>query len=85
MWISESESAWFWMSVFRNTTGQLCIVHQIRNSCKFVVWKDKKEFSRDLKCIYIANNLEQAVDALDTLEDKWGNKYYYAIKSWRDK
>lgn len=114
MWISESESASFWMSVFtdiksrgvndiliactdnlkgiqaaikavfRNTTGQLCIVHQIRNSCKFVVWKDKKEFSQDLKCIYTANNLEQAVDALDALEDKWGHKYYYAIKSWRD-
>ncbi len=71
-------------AVFRNTTGQLCIVHQIRNSCKFVVWKDKKEFLQDLKCIYTANNLEQAVDALDALENKWGHKYYYAIKSWRD-
>src|SRR6185503_13853090 len=44
--------------VFPQTVTQLCIVHQIRNSCKFVVWKDRKEFCKDLKIIYTTNNIE---------------------------
>ena len=69
--------------VFPNTVTQLCIVHQIRNSCKFVVWKDRKEFCSDLKAIYGATNEDSAQDALKTMDNKWGAKYKYAIQSWQ--
>jgi len=70
--------------VFPNAITQLCIVHQIRNSCKFVVWKDRKEFCSDLKNIYTATNIEFAENALSEMERKWGSKYKYAILSWRN-
>ena len=70
-------------AVFPESTKQICIVHQIRNSCKYVVWKDRKEFSADMKHIYDAPNREVAGQALNDLEQKWGSKYGYAIKSWR--
>jgi transposase-like protein len=70
-------------SVFPDATKQVCIVHQIRNSCKFVGWKERKEFSGDMKDIYNAPNREAAELALNTLDQKWGSKYGYAIKSWR--
>ena len=69
-------------AVFPETITQLCIVHQIRNSCKFVVWKDRREFCIDLKTIYTAINREVAYDALQYCKEKWGSKYKYAIKSW---
>lgn len=114
MWISETESASFWMNVltdlkargvediliactdnlagirqainavFPETVCQLCVVHQIRNSSRYVVWKERKEFIADLKLVYGAQNKEVAADALDNFEQKWGSKYGYAIKSWRD-
>jgi putative transposase len=71
-------------AVFPNTTTQLCIVHQIRNSAKFVVYKERKAFCADLKAIYDAPSQAAAADALDKLEAKWGDKYGYAIKSWRN-
>jgi len=71
-------------SVFPQSTKQICIVHQIRNSCRFVSWKDRKPFTADMRMIYSAPNREAAALALDQLEEKWGNKYQYAIKSWRD-
>jgi putative transposase len=70
-------------TVFPEATKQICVVHQIRNSCKYVVWKERKEFSADMKAIYNAPNRDAAASALDHLEDKWGAKYGYAIKSWR--
>lgn len=70
-------------SVFPNSATQICIVHQIRNSCKYVVYKDKKEFTSDMKNIYNAPNKEVAAEELDNLEQKWGHKYPYAIQSWR--
>lgn len=70
-------------SVFPNSATQICIVHQIRNSCKYVVYKDKKEFTSDMKNIYNAPNKEVATEELDNLEQKWGHKYPYAIQSWR--
>jgi putative transposase len=114
MWISETESASFWLNVltdikargvkdiliastdnltgirqainsaFPNTITQLCVVHQIRNSTKYVVWKDRKQFVSDLKNVYGAINRDMAYDALDEFAKKWGSKYAYAIKSWRD-
>lgn len=113
MWISENESAAFWLTVltdlkargvediliactdnlsgftqaikgvFPNTVTQLCVVHQIRNSCKYVVWKDRKEFCADLKNIYAATNVDQAQEALLAMDLKWGSKYKYAIQSWQ--
>ncbi|MCE6993197.1 IS256 family transposase [Dyadobacter sp. CY323] len=71
-------------SVFPESATQICVVHQIRNSCRYVVWKDKKEFSRDLKDIYGAPTRQAALAALDSLELKWSSKYSYAIKSWRE-
>lgn len=71
-------------AVYPNTLSQLCIVHQIRNSCRYVVWKDKKEFTSDLKAIYTANNRDHAWDALIEFEKKWGQKYGYAVKSWKN-
>lgn len=69
---------------FPNTVTQLCIVHQIRNSCKFVVWKDRKEFCADLKDIYAATNMEAAEKALLAMDLKWSTKYKYAIQSWQN-
>lgn len=113
MWISETESASFWMNVltdlkargvediliactdnlagirqainavFPQTISQLCVVHQIRNSAKYVPWKDRKAFMADLKLVYGAINKDDAYDALEDFDKKWGAKYAYAIKSWK--
>ena len=71
-------------SVFPNTAVQLCIVHQIRNSIKYVGSKHQKEFLRDLKPVYRAVSEETAEAELDKLEAKWGERYPIVIKSWRD-
>lgn len=71
-------------SVFPKTETQICVVHQIRNASRYVVWKDKKDFSRDSKEIYNAPSREIASEALNKLEQNWGGKYPYAIKSWRN-
>ena len=113
MWLGESESTSFWISVltdlksrgvedifitstdnlkgftegitsvFTQSVTQICVVHQIRNALRYVVWKDKKEFVADLKTIYGAVNKSVATQALDELDKKWGKKYPHAIKSWR--
>ena len=70
-------------TVFPESTKQICVVHQIRNASKYVVWKDKKEFSKDMREIYTASTKKNAEIALDELEKKWNSKYSYAIKSWR--
>src|SRR5690606_1186683 len=71
-------------TVFPQSSTQICVVHQIRNSCRYVVWKDKKEFTLDMKDIYAAPTRQAALAALDAMELKWNNKYSYAIKSWRE-
>lgn len=71
-------------SVFPASTTQICVVHQIRNPCRYVVWKEKKEFTADLKNIYNAPTKEAAEMELDNFEQKWGAKYPYAIRSWRN-
>lgn len=72
-------------SVFPKTDVQLCVVHQIRNSLKYVGSKNQKEFLKDLKLVYAAQTKEGAELALDALEKKWGDDYPIVIKSWRDK
>ena len=71
-------------SVFPLAVTQLCVVHQVRNSLRYVVWKEKKEFTVDMKQIYHAANIEAAEQALVNFEKKWGHKYAYAIKSWKN-
>jgi putative transposase len=71
-------------AIFPKSVTQICVVHQIRNACKYVVWKDRKEFAKDMKDIYEAPNRQAAEYALDALDKKWGAKYGYAIKSWRN-
>ena len=113
MWINESESAAFWLSVltdlrsrgvediliactdnlkgfteaikgsFPDTITQLCVVHQIRNSARYVVWKDKKKFIKDLKLVYKAPTKQAAETALEEFSAAWGSKYGYAVSSWR--
>lgn len=112
IWIGESESARFWLSVlsdiknrgvediliisadnltgisqaikavFPNANVQKCIVHQVRNSLRYVSYKDRPSFVKDLKAIYQAVNHEEALAALDALEAKWQTKYPLAVKSW---
>lgn len=72
-------------SIFPNTEVQLCVIHQIRNSLKYVASKNQKEFMAGLKPVYKAATLEGAETALDELEAKWGAKYPIVVKSWRRK
>lgn len=71
-------------TVFPQSATQVCVVHQIRNSCRYVVWKDKREFTQDMKDIYGAPTRQAAQAALESFASKWGSKYGYAIKSWKD-
>ncbi len=71
-------------SCFPNAEIQKCIVHQIRNSLKYVSYKDRKELATDLKSIYKASTETESVCALEKFEGKWGNKYPHIAKSWRE-
>ena len=71
-------------SVFPQTTVQLCIIHQIRSSVKYVASKSQKAFMSDLKLVYAAVNKDAAEDALLELEAKWGEAYPVVIRSWQE-
>lgn len=71
-------------TVFKETEVQLCIVHQIRNSLKYIPFKDTREFLRDLKKVYKADNKKHAEAHLKDLDIKWGKKYPIVLKSWYD-
>ena len=113
IWIGETESARFWLSVLSdiknrgvediliisadNLTGiseaikatfpeadiQKCIFHQIRNSLRYISYKDRPAFVKDLKTVYKAVNEQEGFTALEALEDKWQARYPLAVKSWR--
>jgi putative transposase len=70
-------------SAFPKTWVQLCIVHMVRNSLKYVSWKDRKELVADLKRIYQSATEDQAVTALDAFAQKWDKQYPTISKSWR--
>lgn len=72
-------------SIYPETEVQHCVIHQIRNSLKYVASKNQKAFMADLKCVYKAATLNAAETALDELEATWGDKYPMVIKSWRSK
>jgi putative transposase len=71
-------------SLFPNTEVQLCVVHQIRNSLKYVGSKNQKEFMADLKRVYKASSKDLAESELEVLTSKWDGKYPIVIKSWRN-
>lgn len=71
-------------TIFPKTEVQSCIVHQIRNSMKYVASKDQKPFMAELKPIYKAETQQLAELNLEALGEKWGKKYPVVIKSWQD-
>lgn len=72
------------LAVFPSTQIQRCIIHQIRNSLKYVTWNDRKKFMTDLKEVYQAATRESAEANLRQLTEKWGDKYAVAIRSWQN-
>ena len=72
-------------AIFPKTEVQLCIVHQIRNSVKYIGYKNQRAFMADLKPVYRAVSKQAAEDALDKLEAKWGKQYPIVIQPWRRK
>jgi putative transposase len=71
-------------NIFPKTEIQLCIIHQIRNSLKYVPWNHQREFIKELKLVYKASSVEFALHQLDQMEKKWGKKYPVVFKSWRN-
>jgi transposase-like protein len=112
LWLSESEGAKFWLSVFTElqnrgvqdcfiacvdglqglpeaietvfpkTQVQLCIVHKVRNSLKYVPWKERRAVAADLRAIYGATTLAAAEQALERFADRWDTKYPAISPSW---
>ena len=70
-------------AVYPETQVQLCIVHKLRNSFKFVSWKDRKAVAKDLRAVYGAATLTEAEHALDAFSDKWDGQYPAISPSWR--
>jgi len=70
-------------NIFPKTEVQLCVIHQIRNSMKYISWKHYREFMKDIKDVYKASSLELAEHNLDNLDKKWGKQYPVVIKSWK--
>ncbi len=113
IWILETESAKFWLSVlnelknrgvkdvlifstdglpgfseaisavFPEAEHQSCLVHQMRNSLKYVSYKHRRELAKDLKQIYTSPTEEMGLLELDRVEEKWGKRYPHVIRSWR--
>lgn len=71
-------------SIYPDSQVQRCIIHQIRNSLKYVSWKDKDAFMVDLRQVYQASTLEEADLKLATFHDNWAKRYSIAVKSWEN-
>lgn len=69
--------------VYLEAKTQICIVHQLRNSLKFVVWKDKKQATISLRQIYSTPDADLALAQLQHFDEQWGAKYLYISKSWK--
>lgn len=69
-------------TVFPKTEIQLCVIHQIRNSLKYVPYKQQREFMKDLKKVYQALTLESAELAFEQFKEKWGKRHPVIIRSW---
>lgn len=70
-------------TIFPKTEVQLCVVHQVRNSLKYIAYKDQKAFLKDLKQVYKAATKDLAEQRLNEVDEVWGKKYPIVIKSWR--
>jgi putative transposase len=70
-------------TAFPKTWVQLCIVHMVRNSVRYVSWKDRKKLIADLKAVYNAPTEQAALSALDSFSAKWDKQYPMISKSWR--
>jgi putative transposase len=70
-------------TAFPNTEYQRCIVHQVRNTLKYVVDKERKPFATDLKTIYQAPTEEKALEALERVTERWSEKYPSSMRSWK--
>ncbi len=71
-------------AVYPHTRVQLCIVHQVRNSLRYVGWKERKAVAADLRTIYSSATLEGAEEALDAFADKWDEQFPTISPSWRN-
>ena len=71
-------------TAFPNTIQQRCIVHMIRNSVKYVSYKDLKEFTKDLKQIYTSANEKKGFEKLQEIKNKWKDKYLISFKTWEE-
>ena len=71
-------------TAFPNTEYQRCIVHQVRNTLKFVSYKDRKDFALDLKSIYHAPTEEKALQSLEKVTEKWEHLYPNTMKRWKE-
>lgn len=71
-------------AIYPKSVHQICIVHQIRNSLKYVSYKDRKAIMVNIKAIYKADNEKQAREAFEEFKEKWGHKYQKAVNSWED-
>ena len=69
-------------AAYPKTEYQRCIVHQVRNTLKYVADKDRKPFATDLKTIYQASTEEAALDELERVTEKWSEKYPNSMKRW---
>jgi transposase-like protein len=72
-------------SVYPNTQVQLCIVHMVRNSLRYVGWKTRKIVAADLRSIYTAKTIDEAELALACFSEKWDGQYQAISKSWKNK
>jgi transposase-like protein len=70
-------------TVFPKTKIQLCILHMVKNSLKYVSYKDRKEAAKDLKAIYLSITLDEAERELNNFAEKWDNKYGSISKMWK--
>lgn len=71
-------------TAFPNTIQQRCIVHMIRNSVRYVNYKDLKQFTKDLKLIYTSTNEEKAYQKLQEVKNKWKDKYLTSFRTWEE-
>lgn len=71
-------------AVYPQSIRQICIVHQVRTSLKYVSYKDRKQVAKSCRAIYQSSNEEMAREALDKFNQDWGDKYQLAVKSWEN-
>jgi len=71
-------------AVFPNSIHQICIVHQVRNSLRYVNWKDRKAIIKDIKAIYQSINEESAKEAFEIFKQRWSKQYPIAVRSWEE-